>query len=266
MEDVEQLDTTKGVKDRGKGGELQRPAKRSRLGDSRSRNLLSVFHEISCWCDRLSLPKTISDIAKQLYKRVDEEKLLRGKPHNAVIATTILTACRQAKVSRPFGQISKLTNVPAKELYQCRMVLERAFKRNPTPGSSVAARASSGAGAKTRSATSLEGMLVQHCNYHNFPPRVQTISKDIVGAARELGLTYGRSPSAIVDAAIDFARLLLGSTTVMKEIMAQGDRDEINKRNEMYCLYYENRRKLVKVEWSEWIVGGKAYIDRILAP
>ena len=39
---------------------------------------------------------TISNIAKQLYKRSDEEKLLRGKPLEAVISTCIFIACRQA--------------------------------------------------------------------------------------------------------------------------------------------------------------------------
>jgi hypothetical protein len=59
--------------------ELQRAA--TRFQNSRSeRNLLSAFRDISSWCDQFSLPKTISDIAKQLYKRADEEKLLRGKP------------------------------------------------------------------------------------------------------------------------------------------------------------------------------------------
>ena len=38
----------------------------------------------------------ISDFAEQLYKRVDEDKLLRGKPLNAVIAPSIFIACRQA--------------------------------------------------------------------------------------------------------------------------------------------------------------------------
>jgi Transcription factor TFIIB repeat len=81
MEGMEQLETIIVFKDGGTGiaRELQRAA--TRFQNSRSeRNLLSAFRDISSWCDQFSLPKTISDIAKQLYKRADEEKLLRGKP------------------------------------------------------------------------------------------------------------------------------------------------------------------------------------------
>jgi hypothetical protein len=68
--DREQLDTSIG-KDRGTGiaRELQRAATRSQ--DSRLKNLLVAFRDISGLCDQFSLPKTIN--AKQLYKRVDEE-------------------------------------------------------------------------------------------------------------------------------------------------------------------------------------------------
>lgn len=78
----------------------------------------------------------ISDIAKQLYKRVDEEKLLRGKPLDAVIATSIFIACCQAHVARTFCEICKLTNVPKNMLVQYYKALEKAF--NLTLGSSAA--------------------------------------------------------------------------------------------------------------------------------
>ena len=125
MEGIEQLDTIIGFKDGGTGiaRELQRAATRSQ--NSRSeRNLLSAFRDISSWCDQFSLPKTISDIAKQLYKRADEEKLLRGKPLDAVIAACIFIACRQAHVPRTFREICNLTHVSKKVLGQCYKALE----------------------------------------------------------------------------------------------------------------------------------------------
>ncbi|KAH9036671.1 hypothetical protein EDB84DRAFT_1269022, partial [Lactarius hengduanensis] len=85
MEGMEQLDTIIGFKDCGMGiaCELQRAPMCSQ--NSRSeRNLLSAFRDISSWCDQFSLPKAICDIAKQLYKRADEEKLLHGKPRCSI--------------------------------------------------------------------------------------------------------------------------------------------------------------------------------------
>ncbi|KIM56097.1 hypothetical protein SCLCIDRAFT_1220585, partial [Scleroderma citrinum Foug A] len=77
MEGVEQLDTIISFRNSGSGISRQ-------------------LQPIGSWCDQFSLPMTISNIAKQLYKRSDEEKLLRGKPLEAVISTCIFIACRQA--------------------------------------------------------------------------------------------------------------------------------------------------------------------------
>jgi transcription initiation factor TFIIB len=249
MDGMEQLDTNIGFKDRGTGiaRELQRAATRSQ--DSRGPKLLLAFRDISSWCDQFSLPKTISDIAKQLYKRVDEEKLLRGKPLDAVIATSIFIACRQAHVPRTFHEICDLTHVSKKVLFQCYKALEQAF--NLTPGSSAAH-------AGPKSVTRPEDMLVRYCNHLDLPPHVQAICKDIVVAAREHGIADGRSPSSIVGGTIYFACLLLGVPISIKDIAVKGVSEGTIKL--MYRLYYTDRRKLVK---DEWVKEGKVYMDRL---
>jgi transcription initiation factor TFIIB len=130
MDGIEQLDTVISFRDGGSGvaRELQRAASRSQSSRS-ERNILSAFREISTLCDAFTLPKTISDIAKQLYKRSDEEKLLRGKPFEAVVAACIFIACRQARVPRTFREICNLTKVPKKALGQCYKALELACTR-----------------------------------------------------------------------------------------------------------------------------------------
>jgi transcription initiation factor TFIIB len=248
MEGMEQLDTIIG-KDRGTGiaRKLQRAATRSQ--DSRGQKLLSAFRDISSWCDQFSLPKTISDIAKQLYKRVDEEKLLRGKPLDAVIATSIFIACRQAHVPRTFPEICDLTHVSKDVLIPCYKALNRAFNR--TPGSSAAP-------AGARSVTRPEDILVRYCNHLDLPPYVQAICKDIVVAVREHGIADGRSPLSIAGGAIYFTCLLLGVPKGIKDIAAQGVGEGTIKL--MYRLFYTDRRKLVK---DEWIKEGKVYMDRL---
>lgn len=84
-------------------------------------------------------------------------------------------------------------------------------------------------------------------NRLDLPPRVQTICKDIVAAARERGIADGCNPSSIIGGAIYFACLLLGVPKAIKEIAAQGVSEVTIRR--MYRLYYTDRRKLVKDEW-----------------
>ncbi|CAA7260126.1 unnamed protein product [Cyclocybe aegerita] len=251
MEGMEQLDTVISFRDGGSGiaRELQRAASRSQSSRS-ERNILTAFRDISSWCDQFSLPKTISDIAKQLYKRSDEEKLLRGKPLDAVIAACIFIACRQAHVPRTFREICNLTHVSKKILGQCYKALEQAF--NLSPGASTNNTSSS-------PSTGPETLLVRYCNHLDLPPNVQSICSDIIVAARKHGIADGRSPVSIAGGAIYFTCLLLGKLKSVRDIsMVAGVSEGTIKL--VYRLYYAEKEKLVK---QEWIDEGKAKLDRL---
>lgn len=89
----------------------------SRVSKSESaggRNLSSAYRDIATMCEAISLPRGIVDTSKQLFKRVDEEKLLKGKATDAIIAACIFIACRQGRVPRTFKEIVALTSVPKK--------------------------------------------------------------------------------------------------------------------------------------------------------
>ncbi|KAF9057882.1 cyclin-like protein [Panaeolus papilionaceus] len=255
MEGMEQLDTLISFKDGGSGiaRELQRAASRSQ--NSRSeRNLLTAFREITSWCESFSLPKTISDIAKQLFKRADEEKLLRGKPTEAVIAACIFIACRQAHVPRTFREICNMTHVSKKVLGQCYKALEQAF--NLSPGATAA---SSQAASSSGPTTGPENLLVRYCNHLDLPPNVQSICSDIIIAARKYGIADGRSPVSIAGGAIYFTCHLLGKTKSVRDISSVAGVSEGTIKL-VYRLYYADREKLVK---QEWIDEGKASLDRL---
>jgi len=253
MEGMEQLDTTISFRDGGSGiaRELQRAASRSSASRS-ERNLLQAFRDISNWCDQFSLPKTISDIAKQLYKRSDEEKLLRGKPLDAVIAACIFIACRQAHVPRTFREICNLTHVSKKVLGQCYKALEQAF--NLTPGASQDRHSSTPSGT-----TGPEDLLIRYCNHLDLPPNVQPICAEVIKKARELGIADGRSPVSIAGGAIYFTCHLLGKVKPARDISAVAGVSEGTIKL-VYRLYYAEREKLVK---EEWIKDGKASLDRL---
>ena len=253
MEGIEQLDTSISFKDGGSGlaKELQRANHRAK-GASSERNLLQAFRDISSWCDQFSLPKTISDIAKQLYKRSDEEKLLRGKPLEAVIAACIFIACRQAHVPRTFREICNLTQVSKKVLGQCYKALEQAF--NLTPGASQDRHAHT-----PSSTTGAEDLLVRYCNHLDLPANVQPICSDIIVKARELGIADGRSPVSIAGGAIYFTCCLLDKPKSVREISAVAGVSEGTIKL-VYRLYYADKERLVQ---EEWIKEGKAKLERL---
>jgi transcription initiation factor TFIIB len=244
---MEQLDTVISFRDGGSGiaRELQRAASRGQSSRS-ERNILTAFRDISNWCDQFSLPKTISDIAKQLYKRSDEEKLLRGKPMEAVIAACIFIACRQAHVPRTFKEICTLTHVPKKLLGQCCKQLEQAFKLALARGANAPSAGP-------------EKLLVRYCNHLDLPPNVQSICSDIIIAAREHGIADGRSPVSIAGGAIYFTCKLLGKEATLRDISTVAGVSEGTIKL-VYRLYYAEKERLVK---KEWIEDGKADLKRL---
>jgi transcription initiation factor TFIIB len=252
MDGIEQLDTVISFRDGGSGlaRELQRAATRSQSGSRSERNLLTAFRDISSWCDQFSLPKTISDIAKQLYKRSDEEKLLRGKPLEAVIAACIFIACRQAHVPRTFREICTLTHVSKKMLGQCYKALEQAFNLSPGATSSTNAPGPT---------SGPESLLGRYCNHLDLPPNVQSICADIITEARNLGIAAGRSPVSIAGGAIYFGSHLLGKGKSAKDISTVAGVSEGTIKL-VYRLYFAESEKLVK---KEWIDEGKAKLDRL---
>lgn len=245
MDGMEQLDTVISFRDGGTGiaRELQRAASRSTAART-ERNILQAFRDISSWCDQFSLPKTISDIAKQLFKRSDEEKLLRGKPLEAVIAACIFIACRQAKVPRTFREICNLTHVSKKMLGQCYKQLEQSFNLTPTGRS------------ETRGP---EDLLTRYCNHLALPANVQPICTDIIVKARELGIADGRSPISIAAGSIYFTCHLLGKGKSAREISNVAGVSEGTIKL-VYRLYYSVKEKLVK---EEWIKEGRAKLERL---
>jgi transcription initiation factor TFIIB len=79
--------------------------------DRSTQNLVAAFKSIQSMADSITLPRIVTDSAKQLFKRVDDEKILRGKSVDAIKAACIYIACREHKSSRTFKEICNLTKV-----------------------------------------------------------------------------------------------------------------------------------------------------------
>ena len=185
--DGDQLDTLIGKKD-GTSKDLSKLQSRSALKAS-DKNLLSAFQTISIMSERIGLPKIIADRAKQIFKKVDNEKVLKGKSQEGIIAACIYIACRQEKVPRTFREISALTLLPKKEIGRC-------YK-------AVAPFLESGI-----EAVSTEDFLSRYCSYLDLGIEVQKAAASVIRKATELGILAGKSPISIAAAGIYMITLL----------------------------------------------------------
>ncbi|KAF8313272.1 transcription initiation factor IIB [Clavulina sp. PMI_390] len=258
LDGMEQLDTTIGFRDGNTGvaRELQRAAARA-SGVKAERNLLSAFREIQNKCEAIGLTKNIGDMAKQLYKRTDEEKILRGKSVDAIIACCIFIACRQGNAPRTFREICEYTQVPKKTLGQCFKTIESAF--NLTPRGPIDGLAQGGGSNTASTGASAEDLLTRYCNWLKLHPSVQGVCRDVILNARQHGIALGRSPVSIAGGAILFTTLLLGTPKTAKEISAVAGVSESTIKL-VYRLFFAAKDQLVN---KEWIDNGKAEMSRL---
>ncbi|KAF9164907.1 transcription initiation factor IIB [Actinomortierella ambigua] len=221
-----QLDTVISQKDGGSGAARELNRTHGRVTAVKGeRNLLQAYKEISAMCEAIGLPKLIVDVAKQLYKRVEDEKLLRGKPNESIIAACIFIACRQEGVPRTFKEVCALTQVPKKEIGRCFKALARHLETNVQTMTSV-------------------DLMSRFCSNLNLPMEVQKAAIDLTKKAKELGTLAGKSPVSIAAACIYMASSLHSHARSTRDISVVCGVSEVTIKN-AYKYLYNERTKIV---------------------
>ena len=104
--------------------------------DKSTINLVEAFKSIDSMCTSISLPRIIVDTAKQLFKQVEDEKMIKGKSGEAVKASCIYIACGMHHSARTFKEICNLTKVSKKEIGKYYKLLQPKLKE-PTSNLSL---------------------------------------------------------------------------------------------------------------------------------
>lgn len=90
----------------------------SKSNDKKDTVLQSAFSKISQMCEAFLLPKMVQDAAKEAYKIVYDDRKLKGKSQESIMAAAIFIACRHSGVARTFKEIWALTSVPRRRLVE----------------------------------------------------------------------------------------------------------------------------------------------------
>ncbi|CAG8595485.1 1091_t:CDS:2 [Ambispora gerdemannii] len=225
--DGAQLDTVISRKDGGSGTARDLNKVHGRATAVKGeKNLIQAYKEIAAMCDAIGLTKLIADIAKQLYKRAEEEKLLRGKSTESIIAACIFIACRQENVPRTFKEICAITRVPKKEIGRCFKTLIRTFETN------VATMTS-------------EDLMSRFCSMLGLSIQVQKAAVDLTKKVKDCGTLAGKSPVSVAAACIYLVSNLYSQPKTTREIAHVTGVSEVTIKNS-YKLLYQDKGKLLE--------------------
>ncbi|PKI84883.1 transcription initiation factor IIB [Malassezia vespertilionis] len=226
---TEQLESRIAARDGGTGTSRDLLRTMSRTYGSRDRSLLDAFDSIQNKCDSIHLPRTVCDTAKQAYRRVDQEKLLRGKHTDAIIAAAIYVACRVNRVPRTFPEVCALTSVRKQQVARCFREMKEAFGLNATGMGSVAGSEAAHAGAGPGPGTSGAGtplglaigatdLVARYCNHLGLDMSIVRVTEAITNRIHDLGYLAGRSPITIAAASIYLVTILVDEQRTARRI------------------------------------------------
>jgi transcription initiation factor TFIIB len=212
--------------------DLSKIQAKSVMTKSNERNLVKSFKDISAMCDHIALPKIISDIAKQLYKRVEDEKLVKSKSNEVVMASCIFIACRQENVPRTFKEICALTRVPKKEIGRCFKLLCREFET----------------GVRTMQSGDV---MSRFCNSLKLGMEIERAAVEVASKARDIKYLAGKTPVSIAAACIYFVSHLFGSSRTPKEISEVAGVTEMTIKTSYKALYKESEHVMKNVKGGD---------------
>src|SRR5271155_2793168 len=272
-----QLDTVISARDgySGRAKELSR-AQSKNASTKSERNLIAAYKEIGAMSEAIGLPKVVSDIAKQLYKKIEDSKQLKGKTIQSIIAACIFIACRKANVPRTFKEICALTKVPKNEIGRVYKTIEKLLVAD----SQVTVAAANGGGvgempnssnmsAASRnpselqytptSSTNASDLMIRFCNRLQLPASVQATCVELARRMADAGTLAGRSPISIAAAGIFFVSWLMGKGKSAKDVGDAAGVSEGTVRN-AYKVIYAAREQLVDPKWIESGKGSMVWL------
>ncbi|KAL2019262.1 hypothetical protein VTK56DRAFT_9806 [Thermocarpiscus australiensis] len=218
MIDGDQLQTT--IAFEGKNARNLSQLQNKITQDKASKALLQAYRDIQSLTDSINGGAQVANAAKHIYKLVENNKALKGKSQEAVIAGCIFIACRQTGVPRTFREIYGLTKVSKKEIGRVFKQLESFLQK--MGGEAEIAQASSAFNPQyhAKGSTSADELCARYCSHLNFrnPVRVEHVARTLAQKCSQVADLAGRSPLSVAAACIYMASHLVGEPRNSKEI------------------------------------------------
>ncbi|KFY28716.1 hypothetical protein V493_02799 [Pseudogymnoascus sp. VKM F-4281 (FW-2241)] len=257
-----QLSTTIAFGDgSGRSRDLQRAQNKS-AHDKSTKNLLAAYKEIGAHCDAIGIPKTGADVAKHLFKMVDDAKAFKGKSQEALIAGCIFIACRQSGVPRTFREIYALTKVSKKDIGRTFKALEKFFASDENKAAMTNGSLTQTDSYQATTSTNAVDLVLRFCSQLGLHgQQFVKVSQGLADKVSTMGDLAGRSPLSVAAACIYMASHLLGKPKSAREIGNMAGVSDGTIRT-AYKFLYQDRERLIE---PEWLAGGKGKMENLPA-
>lgn len=175
-------------------------------------NMTSALSRLDKMSSSMELPRQVREATATLYRRAVEQKLLKGRSMEAVIAAALYAACRQYGVPYTLEEVADSCEVNKKEIGKTYRFISRELKLNlisPQP----------------------QDYLSRFCRKLELNEDTERKALEILRRTEEQGLTSGRGPTGIAAAIIYITSLSCGENRTQNEVATVAGVTEVTIRN-----------------------------------
>lgn len=185
---------------------------RSRVHDSKHRNLSIAMSEMERLSSQLGIPRDAKETAALIYRKSLTKRLIRGRSIESVVAASIYLACRIHRIPRRLDEIVAEGKMTRKQIgHAVRLVLSQVKINVPLASAGdLLPRLSSDLG--------LDGRTVRRAT-------------EIITRAQKERITIGKDPGGIAGAALYIAGILEEDRRTQREIAQVSRVTEVTIRN-----------------------------------
>ena len=172
-------------------------------------NTINVLQKIFKRADELSqkmnLDHLINDKMKELLIKVENEKKLKGRSLDYIIASVIYVACRNGGIPRPLAEIAKSLDLDKKAVSKCFNSIKNIIIDNTD----------------NQISQNVAGLVGSYCNKMDLPVNVKDVAVEISDLICKKEVIAGRNPSTIAAVCILIAFKLTEFKRLNKKDIAE---------------------------------------------
>ena len=185
---------------------------RTRISDGIERNLVIALASLDRMSSSLGLPRSVRETAAMIYRKAALKKLIRGRSIDGVTAAVLYAACRQCNVPRTLEEISRIANLPKKEIGRNYRNISRKLDLKLLP-------------------TKPQDYVSRFCSQLKLSNNVHAKTSEILRKSTSIELTSGRGPTGMAAAALYIASVLCYERRTQREVAEIAGVTEVTIRN-----------------------------------